>query len=582
MDEDTQRWLMSNVDSNGNPKWEPPTFETLSRDEIEGLPEEGLEDIEQLEYDDEADLAAIEEGWQIEPTVTYDEEVDRRSKAVEIAILLGIFLFALLPRLYFMYFVADPDVLIPSWSNDTWHRWQIAYFSKEVGFSQEFLRLWDLKGLEYYWGILHPFLTVGLFSITGSVDVMILRWITLVAGALNIVFIYLIGRRYWNEHVGFAAVAITSLCPIIIFNDPSGMVEPLGFLFLLAGIYFFPRRSILTGFLWALAAMSRAEAWLLSAGLLVAAMFSKEPSSRKIGLGLGWAVPILVYMKYLLDRTGNAIYPVYWNFLANAAGKWEFREEFADYQIAARPFLGAIFVIAVVAAIWVMWKRPKAYLLYLLGLGTTAFISGFIGLTAYLKSYEPWFWLTRFFVFPYIFLGILLAVFALYWLPHYLKGKAKPELGWLVVFLILLVLQVTWIPVLFDVNTGYTYRTSVVSLEEQGEFIGNVYEGGTVLIPESVPQFTYAMGRYSGIQGENILGQMYGPIYYYEAGDPYEDWEIVGPQMWDWFERENVTLLVTKHDDRRFLTMIEEHPERFLQLGTVPNRSMQVYKVQTW
>jgi len=287
-------------------------------------------------------------------------------------------------------------------------------------------------------------------------------------------------------------------------------------------------------------------------------------------------------MKYLLDRTGNAIYPIYWNFLANAAGKWEFRDEFTDYQIAARPFLGAIFVIAVVAAIWVMWKRPKPYLLYLLGLGTTAFISGFIGLTAYLKSYEPWFWLTRFFVFPYLFLGILIAAFALGWLPQYLRGKVKPELGWLVVFLVVLVLQITWIPVLFDVNTGYTYQTSVVKLEEQGEYVGNVYEGGTVLIPESVPQFTYAVGRYSGIPGKNILGQMYGPIYYYEGGDPYEDWEIVGPQMWDWFKRENVTLLVVKHDDRRFLTMIEEHPERFVQLGTVPDISMQVYKVQSW
>ena len=504
-----------------------------------------------------------------------------RAVAVTAALVSLVALVALAARVVFLYFVTGPDILIPSWSNDTWHRWQIAYLSQQIGFHRGFLRLWDLKGMEYYWGLIHPLLLVGLFAVTRSVDIMILRWVTIVAGVLNVVFFYLVGARFWNKSVGLAAALLAALNPIVIFNDPSGMAEPLSFVFLLAAIYFFPRRSVLSGVLFAVASMARAEAWLFSIGLFAAAMLSREPSHRKIALGLGWGIPILAYMKYLLDRTGNALYPIYWNFLANAAGRWEFRTELTNYQIQARPVLAAVFIICLLAAVWVLWKRPRPYLLYLLGFGTTAFIAGFIGLTHYLKSYEPWFWLTRFFVFPYMFAGLLVAVFALGWLPSKLRAWGRFGVGWLLVIPVLLAMQLTWTPILHDVDVGYTSRTLISGLRDQGEFVGQAYTGGTVLIPEGNPQFTYALGRYSGIDGASLLGQMYGPTFYFEGGDPFEHWDVVGPQMWDWFERDNIILLVMNAGDRRFETMIQEHPERFESVGVVPHSGMLVYRVST-
>lgn len=318
----------------------------------------------------------------------------------------------------------------------------------------------------------------------------------------------------------------------------------------------------------------------MSAGLVAAAMFSRETSHQKVGLALGWGVPILMYMKYLLDQTGNAIYPIYWNFLANAAGKWQFREALTSYQLAARPILAAVFALSTLAALWALWKRPRGYLLYLLGFGTTAFVSGFIGLTHYLKSFEPWFWLTRFFVFPYIFAGLLFAALALGWLPERVRLWGKLQLGWLPVLPALIGMQLIWPAVLFDVDEGYTSRTSVEGLREQGEFVGRAYVGGTVLIPEGIPQLTYALGRYSKIPGENLLGQMYSPTFYYQGGDPLEDWGTVGPQMWEWFDKEDVRLLVMYPDDQRFLSMIEEPPDRFELVGTVPHSSLLVYKVR--
>lgn len=318
----------------------------------------------------------------------------------------------------------------------------------------------------------------------------------------------------------------------------------------------------------------------MSAGLVGAALLGRQSGQKKFALGLAWGLPILAYMKYLLDRTGNAIYPIYWNFLANAAGRWEFREGFTDYQLAVRPVLAAVFIAAGVAALWTLWKRPRGYLVYLLGFGTTAFISGFIGLTAYLKSYEPWFWLTRFFVFPYMFAGLLAAILLFYWLPRKLPSWRKLHLGWAISAVLLLGMQFSWPSVLHDIEQGYTSQTASSALSQQGQWIGAAYEGGTVLIPEGTPQLTYAIGRYSGIPGERLLGQMYGPTYYYEGGDPLENWESVGPQMWQWFEDENIRLLIMSAGDERFLKMIDERPQRFTHVGAVPRSSFQLYKVR--
>jgi hypothetical protein len=536
------------------------------------LQEAGFEAPDGLEYEE------IEQEWSIEPTVGQAGEDAVRPRMALLLKTAAIFAIALIARLVFLYLVTDTDVLIPTWSNDTWHRWQIAYLSKEIGLEQDPARLWDLKGLEYFWGVVHPAITGLLFGITGSVDVMILRWITMIAGALNIAFLYLLGRRFWGETVGLGAAAIAILNPIVVFNDPSGMVEPLSFLFLLGGIYFFPRRSLLAGFLWGLAALTRAEAWLMSAGLLLAAALAREKGSSKVALACGWALPVGLYMKHLLDVTGNAIYPIYWNFLANAVGKWVYRQTLTDYQLAARPILVSIFVVSLCASAWVLLRRPTGYLFHLLGLGTTAFITGFIGLTAYLTGYEPWFWLTRFFVFSYLYLGFLGALAVQTWIPGRLTARARESVAVLGTVALLLGVQAFWPAVLYDVTHGYTNQPSATTLRRWGRFIDEEHSAGKVLIPEDNPQLTYAAARFGGLAGNEILGQMYSPAFYFEGG-PLENWDKVGPQMWDWFERENITALVTYSDDRLYHRIIQDRPERFSLKGTLPDSPMEIYVV---
>lgn len=85
--------------------------------------------------------------------------------------LITIFLIAFIPRIIYAFFISDP--IVPGWYTDVFHHWQIAFLSKEVGFSHGFLRLWDFKGMEFFWGLLHPLILVILFYITGSISILV-------------------------------------------------------------------------------------------------------------------------------------------------------------------------------------------------------------------------------------------------------------------------------------------------------------------------------------------------------------------------------------------------------------------------
>ncbi|GAJ07798.1 unnamed protein product, partial [marine sediment metagenome] len=61
MDEETQRWLMSNVDAHGKPKWDPATLDDLSEEEIEGIPDEFTHQF-------------LGDTWNIEPTVDSSDD----------------------------------------------------------------------------------------------------------------------------------------------------------------------------------------------------------------------------------------------------------------------------------------------------------------------------------------------------------------------------------------------------------------------------------------------------------------------------------------------------------------------------
>src|SRR3989344_3327790 len=101
-------------------------------------------------------------------------------------------------RIGILFFMTIPENVGPGWYGDVYHHWQIAYLSKTVGFKEGFLRLWDFKGLEYYWGLLHPLVLIIGFALSGSTSIVVPRMISVIFGSLSITLIFLIINRHFN------------------------------------------------------------------------------------------------------------------------------------------------------------------------------------------------------------------------------------------------------------------------------------------------------------------------------------------------------------------------------------------------
>lgn len=486
-----------------------------------------------------------------------------------------ILLLALAARLYFIFIISGTQNAGVGWYGDTYHHWQIAYLTKTIGLKHSFLRLWDLKGMEYFWGPLHPLLLSFLFWITGSADILITRIVSMSFGLGCLALLYTLVRRYWNTRAALAILFFGALFPIAVFNDVSGMLEPIGVFFLLLGVYFWPKIPFLVGFSWALATMVRAEAWTFSLGLLFGLLWLREHGERKIIVFLGWVVPMVLYMKYLLDSTGNAIYPVYWNYLANALGAWAGPDPLTSLQLSMKPYLIGAAIVSGLALAITLFRRKRPSLFLLLGWGNIFFVGAFMGFSHYLAGWEWWFPYIRFFVFPYLFLASLVFVIA-----SQIRGKRLnlvfDLLLAILVVAVTLATQLTWPPIM------KRFKLTVPTWERNvrwGEQVGSVYQGGTLLFPEGEPNFTYAVVSVGGITGENILGQMFDPFYYIGEDEAFEEWDKHRETVLDWLSEYDVRLAVFRKDTSRYRELIKREPDLFEKVGELEGGVYEVWRV---
>jgi len=485
--------------------------------------------------------------------------------------LAGAWTVALVPRLAALFFLTDPENPGDGWHGDVFHHWQIAYMTKEIGlWDPGGPRLWDLKGLDYFWGVIHPALLVVLFYATGSVDIVIPRLVSVFFGALSAILLFSLCRRYWGLGVAIGAGLFAALLPTSVFIDATGFLEPMGIALVLLGIWLWPKRGLWSGVAWALAAMARAEAWIFSLGMLTAIYFRRAHHRQRLLATIAWMVLIVAYMKVLLDRTGNAIYPVYWNLLANIFGKWEFANGLTPGQVAARPFLVALMLIGLAGLGWTLWKRPASYMLLTFGFGYLAYTGLSLGLTSYLRSWESWFWQERFFLFPYEFAGVLLAV-GLVWMAPRRWGRRMLPVGWAVLVLVLVAAQLEWAPVLnrYDATRGTWTQSRSAATQLMAVYDEPSYRGGVLNIPPDKPAMFYAMVEYHGLQGRNVVGQLYDPFYYF-TNFSYAQHPGVGDELMQcWFTSTHTRLWAVDPGKEQYREVIADHPEWFGQVGSV-------------
>jgi hypothetical protein len=481
---------------------------------------------------------------------------------------------AAIPRLVYLFLLTDPENPGERRYGDVWHHWQIAYLTQQIGLgAPDGPRLWDLKGLDYFWGILHPLLMVAIFDLTGSIDIVLDRLVSLAFGVLVVVLLFHICRRHWGTHVATAVALIAILLPTSVMNDASGMLEPLGVALCLLGIWAWPRRGgFWAGLAFGLATMARAEAWIFSAGMVIAAFLRRTGWQQRLPLVAGFGIVMLGYMKVLQDKTGDAIYPLWWNFLANAVGKWEFAPISAD-QASVRPVLGAALLAAVSGLAWCLWRRPPSYMLLSFGFGYWVFVAGTLGFTSYLASWVWWMPITRVFAFPYVFAGVLLAVALLWWLPRH-AGRTGIAAGWVAVVASLVVAQLLWIPIWQEFAPSEAeWKVAVAESEQLGAWYHQpAYEGHALAVPDDRPDITYALARYAGVQGKHLVSEMYDPFAYLPSGYAYADHaETVNTLLECWFKQTDTHLMAVPRGDPNYALMVQQNPQWFTYLGTLSN-----------
>jgi hypothetical protein len=505
------------------------------------------------------------------PVAPRDEVIrEPQPKPLHWAWTLGLAAGAAIPRLLYLFVFSDPENPGVRRYGDVWHHWQIAYLTKEIGLSAPGgPRLWDLKGLDYFWGILHPLLMVAIFDITGSIDIVLNRLVSLAFGVIVVLLVFHLCRRFWGTQVALAAALIATFLPTSVMNDASGMLEPLGVALCLFGLWAWPRRGgFWAGLAFGLATMARAEAWVFGLGMVVAAFLRRASWQLGIPLVAGFGAVVFLYMKVLLDQTGNAIYPLWWNFLANAAGKWEFAPVSAG-QGSVRPVLGALLILSTVGLGVSLWRRPASYMLLAFGFGYWVFVAGMLGFTAYLASWVWWMPITRVFAFPYVFAGILLAVAVLWWAPRRL-GQTTVPFAWAAIGVTLLASQLAWIPIAQVFGPSeLEWRAVKVESEQLGGWYNTApYSGHAIAVPADRADITYALARFGNVEGRHLVSQMYGPFAYLPAGYRYEDHAAaVNTLLQCWLSQGDIHIIAVDDKDANLALAQRLNPGWFVTIG---------------
>lgn len=479
---------------------------------------------------------------------------------------------AAIPRLLYLFVFSDPENPGLGVYDDVWHHWQIAYLTKEVGLTAPGgPRLWDLKGLEYVWGPVHPLLMVAVYTATGSIDIVLNRLVSLIFGVLVVVLMFHLSRRYWGTQVAVGVAVVAGLLPTSVMTDSSGMVEPLAVALSLLGLWAWSRgNGFWSGLALGLAAVARAEEWLFSTGMVVAAWLGRRSSQRRIPLVTGFVLVMLVYMKLLQDKTGNPVYPFYWNFFGVAGGQWS-TGPITSSQEGVRPYLIALLLVSLTALGSTLWKRPAAYMLLTFGFGYWVFITGTYGLTTALSGWQWWIPLSRRFEFPLVFAGTLMVVALLWWAPRKL-GMRVTRASWVGVGVIVLVSQLAWVPISQAFGpTETAWQASLADSRQLGAWYHQpAYSGHGLAVPADSPEITYGLARFGGVEGRHLVSEMYDPFAYLRSGYSYADHpQVVNTLVACWLRDTDTRMIAITSRNFNYQQMLAYNPGWFVHVGTL-------------
>lgn len=454
------------------------------------------------------------------------------------------------------------------WYVDSYHHWQIAFYTLHVGFAQNPPRLWDLSGQEYFWGPLPTLTESLLLYLFNSTTLTPFRIFDTVMGGGSVVLIYFLGRRFFDDGVGLVAGVATALSPVLWEVDTSGMLDPMGITLLLLALLLFRRKNYWTGFVLGLASLVHIEFWFLSLALIAFYLVFEGSSTEFVAALTGWLTVMVPYFYVLQTETGDFLYPLRYNLFSSVGG--------AGIQGVNVPFQAqiiprAIFVImllmAVVFVIGLLIQKPASYPFHGFFLSRVAMHGIIFGLTPYIIPYIafgqiPRVLIDRLFALEYYYIPFVVAAILAhvhntfqeknqffdkaltYNTPNMKRVQTPPSQtrGRLVgMLMILLLFNVSLVPLV-----AYEYYTTYGSYQYQlqmADYITSHYVGGTVISADVL--VTYRLIN-NGFPLQNILGSVYCP----KGG---------GIEAYTWLHLHNVTWVLLDDNLKQCFPALKEN-----------------------
>jgi len=364
--------------------------------------------------------------------------------------------------------------------------------------------MWDLTGMEYYWGILPELAEAFLMWILNTASMMPFRLMNAAVGSMSVGLIYGLIRKFFHNTTASSVGAIlVAMWPSILVFNTYGLTETLGIFFLLVGLWFYERREYVCGLALGFASMCRIEYWFLTLGFLACYLIFERSSTRFVAALIGWFTPMAPYMWHLNVHTGNPLYPVYWNFFGAALGGWTEPYTISSTTIVFRTIWLGIAVIGCFFILWLARNKKPSYPVYVLFLGYLAFqgVLALISLRGELVGTR--YILDRFMMLDFIFMSILLSLLPVK-ISRVSKKMVKNGLRILYVSLII-ALYITAFNAFIPL---YTAQSEMSHYFEVADSLADRYDEGVILC--NIPMMNYRLID-DGISYQNILGTIYIP-----------------------------------------------------------------------
>ena len=402
-----------------------------------------------------------------------------------------LFVSAFLVRLSYLYYVVPVD-----WVGDSYHHWQIAWYTLNIGFRHG--RLWDLKGVEYYWPPLPSLIEAFLMWLFRSSSIFIMRFTNMIVGSCSVVVSYIIGRRF-NEQIGQTVATALLFFPFTLNYEILALHEPMMILFGLLGILMFlDKKDFMSGLFLGLSYLCHFTVYIMAPIIFLSYIYREKSLERTVPFLIGFGLVYIPYVYVLLRDTGDAFYNIRTLVLFMGISTAHMRNPLAN-------ILGpALLIISFVALIITYYKIRTRSIIIIMDLfcGYSlfwGFLLTFVGapLSPYEIRYYGFMFILSFFV-----LIMILSRTPILQNPFRIKGikisKMTILIG-LLSFILFISVMPNYTRLQIAITDGY------IVADKLGEY----YVEGTVISP--VPDVTYRLTNTYDIKPQNILGPIYAP-----------------------------------------------------------------------